>query len=50
MAIDNFVNSVDDDGKAASLERVEKITGKKVHFRRCDLLDKQRLENIFNEV
>jgi len=49
IAIDNFVNSVTDNGKAPSLARVEKITGKKVTFYECDLLDAPRLNKIFKQ-
>lgn len=51
VALDNFANSVDDgsDGSIA-LKRVEKITGKPVQFYKCDLLDTQHLEKIFQNV
>lgn len=51
ISIDNFTNSVnEDDGQSAALKRVEKITGKKVKFYNCDLLDKGRLQEVFNKV
>ena len=51
VVIDNFTNSViEEDGQSAALKRVEKITGKKVTFHNCDLLDKERLEEVFNKV
>lgn len=51
VAIDNFTNSVNEgDGQSAALKRVEKITGKKVKFYNCDLLDKDRLQEVFNKV
>ncbi|GLH06219.1 UDP-glucose 4-epimerase, partial [Gryllus bimaculatus] len=50
IAIDNFANCVNDPkGEAPSLKRVEQITGKKVTFYPCDLLDKARLAKIFSE-
>lgn len=51
VALDNFANSVDDgfDGSIA-LKRVEKITGNAVQFYKCDLLDTQLLEKIFQNV
>lgn len=51
VAIDNFANSVTEtDGESAALKRVEQITQKKVTFYSCDLLDKEKLETIFNQV
>lgn len=50
IAVDNFVNSVDENGEAISLNRVRQITGKQVTFYRCDLLDMDRLEDIFSKV
>lgn len=51
IAVDNFANSVDGpDGESAALKRVEEITGEKVVFYRCDLLDKDAIEKIFVEV
>lgn len=51
VAIDNFANSVTEtDGESAALRRVEQITGKKVTFYNCDLLDREKLETVFNEV
>ncbi|XP_044736570.1 UDP-glucose 4-epimerase-like [Chrysoperla carnea] len=50
IAIDNFVNSVDnEDGQSIALKRVETITGKPVTFYKCDLLDKEALQEIFNK-
>ncbi|XP_046637006.1 UDP-glucose 4-epimerase-like isoform X1 [Daphnia pulicaria] len=50
IACDNFANSVNGDkGTAPSLERVEEITGKKVTFYQCDLLDYERLNKIFSQ-
>ena len=51
IACDNFTNSVNGEkGTAPSLERVEEITGKKVTFYQCDLLDYERLDKIFSQV
>jgi len=51
VAIDNFANSVTEtDGESAALKRVEQITGKKVTFYNCDLLDREKLETVFNKV
>ena len=51
IACDNFANSVNgEEGTAPSLERVEEITGKKVTFYQCDLLDCERLNKIFSQV
>ncbi|XP_046434608.1 UDP-glucose 4-epimerase-like [Neodiprion fabricii] len=50
VAIDNFANSVtEDSGESSALKRVEKITGKKVTFYNCDLINKEKLEEIFNK-
>lgn len=49
VAIDNFANSVGQK-EAASLDRVRKITGKEIIFYKCDLLDIQQLDAIFNKV
>ncbi|XP_050423906.1 UDP-glucose 4-epimerase-like [Adelges cooleyi] len=49
VAIDNFVNSVEQQESAASLDRVSRITGKKIIFYKCDLLDIQQLDDIFNK-
>lgn len=43
VAMDNLCNS-----KETSLDRVEEITGKKVKFYKCDLLDKEGMRNIFS--
>jgi len=51
VAIDNFANSVTEtDGESAALKRVEQITKKKVTFYNCDLLDREKLETVFNQV
>ncbi|BES90544.1 udp-glucose 4-epimerase [Nesidiocoris tenuis] len=47
VAVDNFTNSVCEDGEAPSLKRVEMITGKPVTFYQCDLLNKAKLREIF---
>ncbi|XP_065557655.1 UDP-glucose 4-epimerase-like isoform X3 [Artemia franciscana] len=50
IAVDNFTNCVcGTEGQAASLKRVEEITGKKITFYQCDLLDKPRLAEIFKK-
>ncbi|KAL6435323.1 hypothetical protein ACFW04_005382 [Cataglyphis niger] len=50
VAIDNFANSVTEtDGESAALKRAEQITGKKVTFYNCDLLNREKLETIFNK-
>jgi len=50
IACDNFTNSVTEvKGQATSLQRVEEITGKKVNFYQCDLLDYESLNQIFSE-
>lgn len=50
IAVDNFVNSVDENGEAISLNRVRSITGKHVKFYQCDLLDKEKLDFVFSQV
>lgn len=51
VAIDNFANSVDGpNGESVALQRVESITGKNVSFYRCDLLDRDAIEDIFGRV
>lgn len=51
IACDNFANCVNgEEGTATSLKRVEEITGKKVTFYQCDLLDYDRLNKIFSQV
>lgn len=50
IAIDNFANSVNGNGEAPSLKRVEKITGKKITFYQCDLLDRPKIVDIFDKV
>lgn len=44
IAMDNLSNS-----RKKSIERVEDLTGKKVTFRKIDLLDKQKLEQLFSD-
>lgn len=51
IGLDNFANSVNglkDDSVA--LKRVEEITGKKIPFYKCDLLDLDAIEAIFKAV
>jgi len=49
VALDNFNNSVGGPkGESIALQRVEEITGKRVKFYKCDLLDMQHLTEIFN--
>ncbi len=43
VAIDNFSNS-----SMESIRRVEKLTGKKIHFYEADILDKEALTDIFS--
>lgn len=50
VAVDNFTNSVGENGEAVALKRVEEITGKPVEFHYCDLLDKEKLHAIFRKV
>lgn len=51
VAVDNFANSVvDENGESVALQRVESITGKGVSFYKCDLLDKEAIEGIFEKV
>lgn len=51
VALDNFTNSVNGhtNHSAAALERVEQITATPVTFYRCDLLDKDGVEAIFQQ-
>lgn len=50
IAVDNFANSVPGgEGDAPSLKRAEEITGQKVTFYACDLLDKDSLNRIFDQ-
>lgn len=44
VVLDNLVNSSE-----KSLQRVEKITGKKVPFYKADILDREALEDIFSK-
>ncbi len=44
VVIDNLSNSCE-----KSLERVEKITGKKVPFYKCDILDREKLSEIMDK-
>lgn len=49
VALDNFTNSVHGlKNESVALQRVEEITGKKVAFYKCDLLDVALLTDIFN--
>jgi UDP-glucose 4-epimerase len=56
IACDNFSNSVQSENASdpnklpPSLERVEELTGKKIIFYSCDLVDYQQLDNIFRQV
>lgn len=51
IAVDNFCNSVDGpNGESIALQRVESITGKSVTFYKCDLLNKNAVEDIFDRV
>lgn len=48
VALDNFTNCVEGpNGESIALQRVEEITGKKISFYRCDLLDIEHLKKIF---
>lgn len=50
VALDNFTNSVNSaKNESIALKRVEEITGKKITFYRCDLLDKDAVEAIFKQ-
>lgn len=50
IVVDNFVNAVSaKSGEAPSLKRAEDITGKKLIFYQCDLLDKDALSKIFRK-
>ncbi|XP_042901512.1 UDP-glucose 4-epimerase isoform X2 [Parasteatoda tepidariorum] len=50
IVIDNFVNAVlGQKGEAPSLQRAEQITGEKITFYECDLMDKARLSSIFSQ-
>lgn len=50
VALDNFANSVNDaNDQSIALERVALITGQPVKFYRCDLLDKDAVNAIFEE-
>lgn len=44
VVVDNLSNS-----KVVSLDRVEKITGKKIKFYEIDLIDKESLEKVFQD-
>lgn len=44
VVVDNLSNS-----KVVSLDRVEKITGKKIKFYKIDLIDKESLEKVFQD-
>jgi UDP-glucose 4-epimerase len=48
VALDNFINSVHGTmNESIALQKVEEITGKKVTFYMCDLLDVECLKEIF---
>lgn len=48
IALDNFANSVNTHkGESVALKRVEEITGKSVKFYKCDLLNEDEVEKIF---
>jgi UDP-glucose 4-epimerase len=50
IAVDNFHNSVSTaNNESVALKRVEQITGKKVRFYACDLLDITKLDRIFSQ-
>lgn len=50
VALDNFTNSVQGlKNESVALQRVEEITGKKVAFYKCDLLNIEALNDIFNK-
>ncbi len=44
IIVDNLVNS-----KLCVLDRIEKITGKRPEFIKCDLLDKETLDKVFED-
>lgn len=51
VALDNFTNSVTGNkNESLALKRVEQITGKSIAFYKCDLLDIQAIEEIFQQV
>lgn len=51
VALDNFTNSVTGDkNESLALKRVEQITGQTIAFYKCDLLDIQAIEEIFQQV
>lgn len=43
IIVDNFINST-----LEAIKRIEKVTGKKIQFYKCDIRDKKSLENIFS--
>uniref|UniRef100_A0A1L8E3I3 UDP-glucose 4-epimerase n=1 Tax=Nyssomyia neivai TaxID=330878 RepID=A0A1L8E3I3_9DIPT len=50
IALDNFTNAVNNfKNESMALQRVAQITGKDVAFYKCDLLDKEALEQIFQQ-
>ncbi|GAB0092413.1 UDP-glucose 4-epimerase [Sergentomyia squamirostris] len=50
IALDNFANAVNDfKNESVALQRVAQITGKPVIFHKCDLLDLQVLDEIFQK-
>lgn len=50
FAFDNFYNAVqDEDGQAASLKRVTELTGKPIRFEKLDLMEPEKLEEVFKK-
>lgn len=50
IGIDNFANAVlGENGRATSLDRAEELTGCKITFYQCDLLEKASLSKIFDK-
>ncbi|XP_055677838.1 UDP-glucose 4-epimerase-like [Lutzomyia longipalpis] len=50
IALDNFANAVNNfKNESVALQRVAQITGKTVDFHRCDLLDLEALDQIFQK-
>lgn len=51
VALDNFTNSViGADNQSMALKRAEKITSKAITFYKCDLLNKDDIDEIFTKV
>lgn len=51
VALDNFTNSViGTDNQSMALKRAEKITKKPITFYKCDLLNKDDIDDIFVKV